>query len=155
MKSVHTKNSLAIRKIIAKIDRFFFACAPRAPEDTGRRGDVQIGPVGYARSTLHTIDSGMITEKGEANPADKADTPTTCNCDDRTTEVTGTNNLQLWFLGDGSEMVHYCEAHQRSREMEEALQAASNRLIEMIEELLGTTPVHPSYWYNIENTKHD
>ena len=38
MKSAHTKNSLAIRKIIAKIDRFFFACAPRAPEDTRKSG---------------------------------------------------------------------------------------------------------------------
>ena len=97
----------------------------------------------------------MGTGKGEANPADKANTPTTSTRDDRTTEGTGTNNLQLWFLGDGSKMVHYCEAHRQSREMEEAFQAASNRLIEMIEELLGTTPVHSSYWYNIENTKHD
>ena len=96
----------------------------------------------------------MSTEKGEANPADKANTPTTSTRDDRTTEGTGTNNLQLWFLGDGSEMVqqnrelhcHYCEMHRQSREMEDAFQAGLiemieeiHRLIEIIEELLETT----------------
>ena len=98
----------------------------------------------------------MSTEKGEANLADKADIPNTITRNDCMTEGTGTNNLQLWFLGDGSEMVHYCEAHRQSREMEarvEAYQAAANRLIDMIEELIGTTSVHSSYWHN--NTKHD
>ena len=39
------------------------------------------------------IKRGMSTEKGEANRADKADTPTASTRDDRTTEGTGTFNL--------------------------------------------------------------
>ena len=42
----------------------------------------------------------MSTEKGEANPADKADTPTASTRDDRTTEGTGTVNAQR-FLTQG------------------------------------------------------
>ena len=74
----------------------------------------------------------MSTEKGEANPADKADTPTASTRDNRTTEGTGTVNAQRFLTqglsnfnsiarrhfgnnGGGSNLMHYCEAHQRSK----------------------------------------
>ena len=79
-------------------------------------------------------------EKGEANPADKADTTTASTRDDRTTEGTGTVNLsstQGWTNFNSFVRRHYHHNGEGSNLM------SRQQLIEMMVR------------YNIENKKHD
>ena len=83
----------------------------------------------------------MSTEKGEAKPADKADTPTVSTRDDRTTEGTGTvlhcSSEQGWTNFNSFVRRHFHHNGGGSNLM------PRQQLIEIMVR------------YNIENTKHD